>query len=99
MLKSLTALGLTLALLPVQALAQSTAETWPSRPVRIIAPFPPGGTIDQLSRIWPPCCRSRWASLSWLKTGLAQAAHWAPGSRPRLLPMGIPSSWCSIPMP
>jgi tripartite-type tricarboxylate transporter receptor subunit TctC len=54
MLKSLTALGLALALLPVQALAQSTADAWPSRPVRIIAPFPPGGTIDQLSRMLAP---------------------------------------------
>lgn len=32
----------------------SAVEGWPSKPVRIIAPFPPGGTIDQLSRMLAP---------------------------------------------
>ena len=35
------------ALLPLAAHAQA----WPARTVRIIAPFPPGGSVDQVSRI------------------------------------------------
>ncbi len=27
------------------------AQTWPSRPIRIIAVFPPGGSVDQVSRV------------------------------------------------
>lgn len=33
-----------------QALAQASA-TWPSRPIRLIVPFPPGGGTDFLSRV------------------------------------------------
>ena len=31
------------------ALAQKT--DWPTRPVRFIVPFPPGGTVDPLARL------------------------------------------------
>ena len=27
------------------------AQDWPNKPLRIIAPFPPGGSVDQLSRV------------------------------------------------
>ena len=28
----------------------AAAQTWPARPVRVIIPFPPGGTLDALGR-------------------------------------------------
>ena len=30
----------------------SHAQTWPAKPVKIIAPFPPGGSVDQVSRLF-----------------------------------------------
>jgi len=53
-LKSFLAGVLMLAALPITAQAQAGADNWPNKPVRIIAPFPPGGTIDQLSRLLAP---------------------------------------------
>ncbi|MBY0313042.1 MAG: tripartite tricarboxylate transporter substrate binding protein, partial [Phycisphaerales bacterium] len=51
-MQRLTVAGLTLAstmFLTAPALAQST---YPTKPVRIIAPFPPGGTTDLLCRLF-----------------------------------------------
>ena len=40
-----------LALVPLWLLAPiASAQSWPARPVRLIAPFPPGGPIDMLAR-------------------------------------------------
>src|SRR5580658_2379643 len=46
MKRFILALGLTLI-----GAASATAQTYPSRPVTIIAPFPPGGPSDALARI------------------------------------------------
>ena len=30
------------------------AQNWPTQPLKIVAPFPPGGTVDQIARILQP---------------------------------------------
>ena len=44
-------LAMIIALLLPAAVSVANAEDWPARPVRIIAPFAPGGTADTLGRV------------------------------------------------
>ena len=49
--RALTVLALLLAH-TVASLAQSRAADYPSRPVRLVLPFPPGGTTDSAGRLY-----------------------------------------------
>src|SRR5690242_14000573 len=47
----LFALGASLGILAGPLAPIAVAQTWPSKPVKIIAVFPPGGSVDQVARI------------------------------------------------
>lgn len=43
-------LALAATLAPLAGSAPASAQAYPSKPVRLIVPFPPGGTLDQIAR-------------------------------------------------
>ncbi|MGH8660746.1 MAG: Bug family tripartite tricarboxylate transporter substrate binding protein [Burkholderiales bacterium] len=48
------------AWLAIGCCAAQAQQTYPSRPIRIVVPFPPGGTSDILSRLIGPKLTERW---------------------------------------
>ncbi|HLB46897.1 MAG TPA: tripartite tricarboxylate transporter substrate-binding protein, partial [Anaerolineales bacterium] len=53
MLKKIVASS-TLTLCAVFAAAPAQSQTWPSKPIRFIVPFPPGGGTDVTARVVAP---------------------------------------------
>lgn len=69
----LLAAGLAAGLAPLPALAQTQTD-WPTKPVRIISPFPAGGTSDVMARMLSAALSKELAHSSSSRTSAAPAA-------------------------
>jgi hypothetical protein len=63
---------------PFIAKAQTNAPAWPAGTIRIVVPYPPGGSTDVMRAWCNPACNSVSAQRSWSKTSPARPAPSAP---------------------
>jgi tripartite-type tricarboxylate transporter receptor subunit TctC len=66
LLRSVVALACFLAVVPAQA--QSAADKYPERPIKIIVPFPPGGSVDVLGRLIAQRMQEHWGQTVLVET-------------------------------
>lgn len=76
---ALTALG-ALALTLMPALAGGASAAWPERPVKLIVPFAPGGTSDQVARVFQRAFEEE-NLLPQPLTVINVGGHWSVGAR------------------
>jgi tripartite-type tricarboxylate transporter receptor subunit TctC len=59
-MRSAIAIGAVIALATVSAVSELRAQDYPTRPVKIIVPFPAGGTADVMPRIFADWLSRKW---------------------------------------
>ena len=67
------AVGASLVMFAAAAQAQSAADKYPDKPIKIIVPFAPGGSADILSRVVGNKLTKAGARPSWSRRGPAPA--------------------------
>jgi tripartite-type tricarboxylate transporter receptor subunit TctC len=59
-MKKLLVAALALCFAPIAAFAQSAADKYPEKPIRIVVPFAPGGSVDTLGRLLAQRMNEAW---------------------------------------
>ena len=52
-------LSCAIAIAILAGIVSAAAQTYPSRPITMIVPYPPGGPTDTLGEFWPNTCERR----------------------------------------
>jgi hypothetical protein len=84
----LIAVTLAVAIAPPRFAAAET-ENYPVRTIRLIVPFPPGGSVDLIARLVAPGSPKVWGSRSSSTTAAGPPATSAPSWRLVLRPTAI----------
>ncbi|MBL6458041.1 tripartite tricarboxylate transporter substrate binding protein [Belnapia sp. T6] len=74
--------------------AVARAEAWPSGPIRIIAPFPPGGSVDTIARLLVPALQADLGVPVVVENRSGAAGALGTGAAARAAPDG--SSWVLV---
>ena len=87
------------ALSPVaaQVPASGQAPSWPSGPIRIIVPFPPGGSVDAVARLAQAGLGQRLGVTVVVENRTGASGSTGTAAVAKAPPTAIPGWWCSIP--
>ena len=77
------------------AVNPAVAQTWPNKPIRLIAVFPPGGSVDQVSRILAQPL-SKQLGQSVVVENVGGASGHRTNAVAKAAPDGYPFASCSI---
>ena len=80
-----------LSALVVGLAAPASAQTWPSKPIRLIVPHAPGGVTDFVARLVAQPLGEALGSRSSSRTSRVPRGCWAPRARRRRRPTATPS--------
>ena len=79
---------------PIAALAQA----WPAKPIKLVAVFPPGGSVDQVARILSVPLQQALGQPVIVENKGGASGSIGTAAVVRRTPMATPSRWCLIPM-
>ena len=68
-------------------LAQSPADKYPEKPIRIIVPFAPGGSVDNVARVIGQKLTEAWGQTVRVETRPGAGTMIGTQTGPRLIPM------------
>lgn len=75
--------------------APCLAQSWPTKPIRLIAVFPPGGSVDQVARILAQPLAKQLGQSVVVETLAAHRGRSEPTPSPERMQMATPSASCS----
>src|SRR5258707_14771944 len=80
--------------------ATASAQSYPTRPIRLVGPFPPGGAYDTIGRPWAEQMKTRLGTLGIANIGGgggSPRAAPAPRARPQGYPLPLVGARAAIP--
>src|SRR5262245_4592053 len=77
-----------------QANAQSNVQTWPAGTIKLVVPYPPGGSTDVIARLIQPCLQERLATTVIVENRAGASGSVATAAIARSAPDGM--SWLMV---
>jgi len=79
--------------------AVAWAQEWPTKQITMVVPFPPGGSVDAISRMLQPGLEKALGATVVVVNRTGASGSIGTAQPPRQHPMAVLGWWCSTRMP